>query len=47
MNENQIEIYKSLDGIEVSIIFDKETVWATQRQMAELFGTTPKILLYI
>lgn len=42
MIENQIEIYKSLDGIEVSIIFDKETVWATQRQMAELFGTTPQ-----
>lgn len=40
--ENKIEIYKSTDGIEVSILVENETVWATQRQMAELFETTPQ-----
>lgn len=38
--ENQIEIYKSTEGIEVAVVFNEETVWATQRQMAALFGTT-------
>jgi len=40
--ENQIAIYTSAEGIEVSILLDSETVWATQRQMAELFQTTPQ-----
>jgi len=39
---NQIEIYTSADGIEVNLLLDSETVWATQRQMAELFQTTPQ-----
>ena len=38
--KNAIEIYKSLDGVEVSVVIENETVWATQRQMAEIFGTT-------
>jgi len=29
--ENQIEIYKSSLGVEVSVILENETVWATQR----------------
>ena len=40
--EKQIEIYKSADGVEVSVVIDKETVWVTQKQMAELFNTTPQ-----
>ncbi|MCH8486481.1 MAG: hypothetical protein LAT75_06420 [Candidatus Cyclonatronum sp.] len=40
--ENHIEIYKSSEGIEVAIVFNEETVWATQRQMASLFETTPQ-----
>ncbi len=40
--EDQIAIYKSPEGIEVAVIFNEDTVWATQRQMAELFNTTPQ-----
>jgi death-on-curing family protein len=40
--KNAIEIYKSLDGVEVIVVIENETVWATQRQMAEIFGTTPQ-----
>ncbi|MZQ48185.1 MAG: type II toxin-antitoxin system death-on-curing family toxin [Bacteroidales bacterium] len=40
--EDQIAIYKSPEGIEVAIVFSEDTVWATQRQMAELFNTTPQ-----
>ena len=37
--EHQIEIYKSLDNaIELQVNLDKDTVWLTQKQMAELFG---------
>lgn len=36
---NPIEIYQSQDGkIQVSVQFDKETVWLSQAQMATLFG---------
>ncbi|MCC6721632.1 MAG: virulence protein RhuM/Fic/DOC family protein [Bacteroidia bacterium] len=42
MKEKQVEIYKSSEGIEVAIMLDDETVWATQRQMAEIFKTTPQ-----
>lgn len=42
MKEKNIEIYKSSEGIEVAIMLDDETVWATQRQMAEIFKTTPQ-----
>ena len=40
--EKQIEIYKSSEGIEVAVMFEDETVWATQRQIAEIFKTTPQ-----
>ena len=39
MEENKIEIYRSVDGkIELSVKLEKDTVWLTQNQMAELFG---------
>ena len=35
----EIEIYKTKDGqSEVEVHFEEETVWLTQKQMAELFG---------
>jgi prophage maintenance system killer protein len=37
--DNQIEIYKSLgNATEVRVVFEEETVWLSQKQMAELFG---------
>ena len=37
--ENIIEIFKSKDGItQVEVNFEKDTVWLSQKQMAELFG---------
>lgn len=37
--DNQIEIYKSSgNATEVRVVFQKETVWLSQKQMAELFG---------
>ncbi len=37
--ENQIEIYKSPDNkIELQVPFDKDTVWLSQGQMADLFA---------
>jgi death-on-curing family protein len=40
--ENKLEIYKSAEGVEVAVLLDNDTVWATQRQMAEVFETTPQ-----
>ena len=41
--ENKIEIYQSANNnTEISVQFDKETVWLTQKQMSELFQTTPQ-----
>ena len=35
---NEIEIYKANDSkIEVRVMFDQDTVWLSQKQMAELF----------
>lgn len=40
-SEAGMEFYSSPDGaVTLPVIFDGETVWATQSQMAELFGTT-------
>ena len=37
--ENQIEIYQANDGsTQINVQFEKDTVWLTQAQMAELFG---------
>ena len=39
----EIEIYKSKDGqTQVEVNFEEETVWLTQKQMAQLFQTTPQ-----
>jgi prophage maintenance system killer protein len=41
MQESRLELYKSDDGnIQMEVRLQEETVWATQRQMAELFSTT-------
>ena len=39
MEENKIAIYRSADGkVELNVKLEKDTVWLTQNQMAELFG---------
>ena len=39
MGKNKIEIYRSADGkVELNVKLEKDTVWLTQNQMAELFG---------
>lgn len=39
--ENKIDIYQSANNnTEISVQFDEETVWLTQKQMSELFQTT-------
>lgn len=40
--ENQIEIYISPEGKNIEVRIESETVWVTQRQMAEIFQTTPQ-----
>jgi hypothetical protein len=41
--ENKVEIYQSANNsTEISVQFDEETVWLTQKQMSELFQTTPQ-----
>jgi prophage maintenance system killer protein len=41
--DNKVEIYKSANNsTEISVQFDDETVWLTQKQMSELFQTTPQ-----
>lgn len=44
MDKNkEIAIYKSKGGeIQIEVKLEKETVWLTQKQMAELFNTTPQ-----
>ncbi|MCI5764440.1 virulence protein RhuM/Fic/DOC family protein [Actinobacillus porcinus] len=44
--QNQIQLYTSADGkISLQVSLDNETVWLTQLQMAELFGTTAENVL--
>jgi len=38
----EIVIYTSKEGTQIKIKFDGETVWANQKQIAELFKTTPQ-----
>jgi hypothetical protein len=41
--DNKIEIYQSADNnTEIRVQFDDDTVWLTQKMMAELFQTTPQ-----
>jgi hypothetical protein len=45
-DDNSIQIYQSPDGeTRVDVRFEKETVWLTQRQMGEVFDTTPENVL--
>ena len=41
--ENKVEIFQSIDSqTEINVQFNEETVWLTQKQMSELFQTTPQ-----
>ncbi len=45
-DDNSIQIYQSPDGETcVDVRFELETVWLTQRQMGEVFDTTPENVL--
>ncbi|WP_439134743.1 RhuM family protein [Pseudomaricurvus sp.] len=45
-NNNQIEIYQTEDGqTEIEVKLEADTVWLTQRQMGEVFDTTPENVL--
>jgi hypothetical protein len=40
MNQGEIIIYQTPDGqTELNVQLEQETVWLTQKQIAELFGT--------
>jgi prophage maintenance system killer protein len=42
----EVLVYEAADGsARVAVRLDRETVWLTQRQMGELFGTTPENVL--
>ena len=42
----KIAVYESTEGeVRVDVQIDRETVWLTRRQMAEVFGTTPENVL--
>jgi hypothetical protein len=43
--KNQIEIFKSADNeIELHVNLQKETVWLSRQQMAQLFGRDVKTI---
>lgn len=43
MEENKIVIYQTEDGqTQIDVRLEKDTVWLTQAQMAELFQKTPQ-----
>lgn len=39
---SNLEIYKTASGVQLEIKFEDETVWANQKQIAEIFQTTPQ-----
>jgi hypothetical protein len=44
--DNRIQIYRTEDGeTQVEVRFETDTVWLTQRQMSEVFDTTPENVL--
>jgi prophage maintenance system killer protein len=48
MNESngQIAIYQTADGqTQIDVRFERDSVWLTQRQMSEVFDTTPENIL--
>lgn len=42
--ENQIEIYKSSEGIEVSVMLENETVWLNRQQLSLVFDRDIKTI---
>lgn len=43
---SQITIYQTAEGkSQIDVRFEQETVWLTQRQMSEVFDTTPENVL--
>lgn len=43
---NEVQIYQSDDGeTHVSVRFEEDTAWLTQRQMGDIFGSTPENIL--
>lgn len=40
----EIRLYETPDGVRVDVRLDAETVWLTQRQMAELFGRERSVI---
>lgn len=46
MEEKKIQIFQTAEGsTQIEVRFDHETVWLTQRQMSEVFDTTPENIL--
>lgn len=46
--ENKIEIFKSESGTEINVILEEDTIWLSQKQIAELFETTvPNINMHM
>ena len=44
--DNKIQIFQTEDGrTQVQVRFEQESVWLTQRQMGEVFATTPENIL--
>lgn len=44
--DNKIQIYRGVNGeTQVSVRFERDSVWLTQRQMGEVFDTTPENIL--
>jgi hypothetical protein len=43
-NDNAIVIYQSPEGIRVDVKLERETIWLTQKQMAELFDTERSVI---
>ena len=43
---NEVQIYRSDDGeTHASVRFEKDTAWLMQRQMGDIFGSTPENIL--
>lgn len=46
MEDNKIQIFQTEDGrTQIEVRFEQESVWLTQRQMSEVFDTTPENIL--
>ncbi|MDD5169561.1 MAG: RhuM family protein, partial [Syntrophales bacterium] len=43
-NESAIVIYETAEGVRLDVKLEKETLWLTQKQIAELFGTERSVI---